>query len=559
MSKVITFKNADEMPPLAVSLADISYNKTGGWRYLRPEHRDKVPPCRAGCPAGNDIPRWLTLVAAGRFPEAWKLIRENNPFPGITGRVCYHPCETQCNRKELDEPISIAALERQVADECFDLHDELPALERQRQKIAVVGSGPAGLSCAYFLAKQGYPVMVYEAERQLGGMLRLGIPSYRLPREVIEREIAEIARLGVEFQTNTRVGRDIDLERLWATYDAVFVATGAYRSKPLEIAGEAEPGVRAGLEFLKAVNAGGKVSVGKRVIVIGGGNTAMDAARTALRLGAKVTVAYRRTRAEMPAVPDEVQEAEAEGVEFIFLAAPQKIERANGHLTVHFIKMQLGEPDKSGRRRPLPIPNSAFVREAETVLKAIGEEPDLSFLAEEIETSEGIIISNGQGLLTRAGLFLGGDARTGPSTVVQAIAEGKAAARAIQRYLCRGEARFATTVRREKFTEDKIKFNTSYFAPSARVAQLELPTAERITHFAEVKAPLWPEDAISEAQRCFSCGVCNLCDNCRLFCPDVAITRVNGVYAVNLDYCKGCGVCAEECPRGCIDLIEEGR
>ncbi|MCS6935967.1 MAG: NAD(P)-binding protein [Candidatus Bipolaricaulota bacterium] len=558
MGRAITFRSVAEMPPLAISLDDISHNKTGSWRYLRPVYRNKIPPCRAGCPAGNDIPRWLALVAEGRLTEAWKTIRENNPFPGITGRVCAHPCEAYCNRKEFDEPIAIAALERHVADEAFALHDEPPSGERRREKIAIVGSGPAGLSCAYFLAKQNYPVTIYEAESQPGGMLRLGIPSYRLPRDVIDKEIDDIVRLGVEIKTGYRVGRDIDLERLWASYDALFIATGAYRSRPLGIPGEELPGVLAGLDVLKAINTGRKISLGERVLVIGGGNTAMDAARTALRLGARVTVIYRRTRAEMPAIPEEIAQAEAEGVEFLFLAAPQKIERVHGRLRVHLIRMQLGEPDKSGRRRPVPLPNSEFVLEADALLKAIGEDPDLDFLAEELETSEGIVIHNERGRLSRAGIFLGGDARTGPSTVVEAIADGKAASKAIQRYL-RSPSRTASALLPERFAPEKIKLNTSYFAHQARVPVLELPPEERQHGFAEVKAPLWLEDAIVEAQRCFSCGVCNACDNCRVFCPDVAISRVNGLYHVNLEYCKGCGICAAECPRGCIDLIEEGR
>lgn len=558
MSKVITFNNAREMPPMAVSLGDISYNKTGSWRYLRPEHRDRVAPCRAGCPAGNEIPRWLALVAEGRFAEAWKLIREHNPFPGVTGRVCYHPCEAHCNRKDFDEPIAIAALERQVADESFALHDKLLIVERQSKKIAIVGSGPAGLACAYFLAKTGYPVTVFEAESRLGGMLRLGIPPYRLPRDVLDKEIDDIARLGVEFRANTRIGEDVDLEKLWMSYDALFIATGAYRSKPLGIAGEDERGVLAGLDFLKTVHSGGRVAIGKRVLVIGGGNTAMDAARTALRLGAHVTIVYRRTRAEMPAIPDEINEAAAEGIALLFLAAPLRIERAHGHLRAHFIKMQLGEPDASGRRRPVPIPNSEFSLEADTVLKAIGEAPDLTFLAEQIETSEGIIISDGQGLLSRAGLFLGGDARTGPSTVVQAIAEGKAAARAIQRHL-KSTNSLPTPTRREQLIAEALDLNLSYFTQRARVETLELDVEERAAGFAEVKTPLWPEDAVAEAQRCFSCGICNFCDNCRTFCPDVAITRRDGSYLVNWDYCKGCGICAEECPRGVISLTEEGR
>lgn len=553
--------STNEMPPLAVSLADMSHNKTGSWRYLRPSYQAKLAPCKAACPAGNEIPRWLGLISEGRFVEAWQLIRENNPFPGICGRVCPHPCEAACNRKGYDEALSIAALERLAADECFDLHDEISKIERRSERVAIVGSGPAGLSCAYFLAKAGYPVKIFEAESEPGGMLRLGIPRYRLPRDVLDKEIEEIARWGVDFKVNTRIGRD--LERLWEQHDAVFLATGAHRSRPLGIPGEEL--ALTGLEFLKAVNLslspstkeGGELplgqGLGRRVLVIGGGNTAMDAARTALRLGAQPVIVYRRTREEMPAIAEEIEEAEHEGIEFVFLAAPRAIRRLNKHLEVEFICMELGEPDASGRRRPIPIPNSEFVMRADSVLKAVGEEPELSFLSESLETSEGIVITRSQGLLERAGIFLGGDAQTGPSTVIQAIASGKEAARAIQRYL-QGE-------REPKYREleKALRLNFDYFAHQARAPTTHLPVAERIASGAEVKAPLSKDVAVAEASRCFSCGVCNFCDNCRVFCPDVAIARVNGAYEVNLDFCKGCGICAEECPRGCIELIEEER
>ena len=549
MRKPIVFTSEREMPPMAVSLADMSHNRTGSWRYMRPIYSEKIAPCKNACPLGNDIPRILSFVSEGRYEEAWRLFRQTSPLPGVCGRVCYHPCETRCNRKDFDEALSIASIERFVADACFDLEDEIPERPRRSEKIAIVGSGPAGLTCAYFLAKDGYAVTVFEAASQPGGMLRLGIPAYRLPREVLDREIELIARWGVEFRTNTKIGQDIDIEKLWEQYDALFVATGAHHSRALSIPGEEL--ALTGLEFLKAVNAGQTVNIGKRTLIIGGGNTAMDCARTALRLGAQPIVVYRRTREEMPAIAEEIEEAEHEGTRFEFLAAPTAIYQRDGRLEVHCIRMQLGEPDKSGRRRPVPIPGSDFVMRADSVLKAVGEEPDLSFLSERLETSEGIVMERAQGLLERAGIFVGGDAQTGPSTVAQAMRSGREAAFAIMRFL-RGERK-----PKAPQLDEALRVNFSYFAHKPRVKTPQLPVSERILGFAETKRALSADQARLEAQRCFSCGVCNNCDNCWVFCPDAAITRIDGTYKVNYDFCKGCGVCAEECPRSVISLVEE--
>ncbi len=543
------FTSAQEMPPMAVSLADMSQNRTGSWRYLRPVYSEKLAPCKNACPLGNDIPRILSLVSEGRYEDAWRRFRETSPLPGVCGRVCYHPCETKCNRKDFDEPLSIASLERFVADACFELTDRIPDRPHRSEKIAIVGSGPAGLTCAYFLAKDGYTVTVFEAASQPGGMLRLGIPSYRLPREVLDREIELIVRWGVEFRTNTKIGQDIDIEELWEQYDALFIATGAHRSRALNIPGEEF--ALTGLEFLKAVNAGQSVVLGKRVLIIGGGNTAMDCARTALRLGARPIVVYRRTREEMPAIAEEIEEAEHEGVQFEFLAAPVALRPRDGTLEVHCIRMQLGEPDTSGRRRPVPVPASDFVMRADSVLKAVGEEPDLEFLSERLETSEGIVIARSAGLLERAGIFMGGDAQTGPSTVAQAMRSGRETAYAIMRFL-----RGARKPKAHKLDE-ALRVNFDYFTHKPRVPTPQLPGAERITNFAETKRTISADQARAEASRCFSCGVCNQCNNCWVFCPDAAITRRDGTYDVNYDFCKGCGVCAEECPRSVISLIEE--
>ncbi len=549
----ITFHSEQEMPPLAVSVAASLANKTGSWRYLRPIYDPRRPPCSQACPAGNDIQGFIALITKERFYEAWELLRRTNPFPAICGRVCHHPCELDCNRRQFDEPISIRLLERLAADEGYKEDLGSPRPTSGMERVAIVGSGPAGLSCAYFLALRGYGVTVFEAEREPGGMLRLGIPDYRLPREVLDREIELVKRLGVEIETGVRVGEDLPLEEL-AEFGATFIAVGATKSRPLKVPGIEARGVLHGLDFLKRMNRGERVELGQTVAIIGGGNTAMDAARCALRLGAKPSVIYRRTRAEMPAIPEEIEAAEEEGVDFQFLASPVEVLTSKGKIEgAKFIKMELGEPDESGRRRPVPIPGSEFELELDNLILAIGEEPDLSFLPASVQLkAEGLI---NDPVLVESGLeiFAGGDAATGAGTVVDAIASGRQAAEAIDRRL-RG---LPEPQPQEPAIVPFERINLDYFEHQARVTGAVLQVAERVANLEEVERGLSGEQGPLEAERCFSCGVCNQCDNCLVYCPDVAIFRQGEEYSVDYDYCKGCGICAQECPRWVISLIEE--
>jgi len=542
----VVFSREEEMPLAAISVATSLANKTGSWRYLRPIYGAKKPPCNHACPAGNDIQGFIALILKERFREAWELLRQTNPFPAITGRVCHHPCELECNRREFDEPLSIRLLERLAADEGFKEGFRLPVIKPRPERVAIVGSGPAGLSCAHFLALEGYRVTVFEAEREPGGMLRLGIPEYRLPREVLDREISLVEELGVEIRTEMRFGKDINLEEL-GEFDAIFLALGLMRSRELSIPGVETDGVLHGLEFLKRVNLDEPVELGKRVAIIGGGNTAMDAARVALRLGAEPVVVYRRTRAEMPAIPEEIEAAEEEGIELRFLAAPVEASSVDGQLhKVKFVKMELGPPDESGRRRPVPIPGSEFEMEFDNLILAIGEEPDLAFLPQEVELREGRVEGK---------VFAGGDLATGAGTVVDAIASGRRVAEAIHRYL----QGLPEPPQPEETLVPFERINTDYFAHRPRVHERSLAVPARIGNFKEVELGLTREQGLQEGERCFSCGVCNQCDNCITFCPDVAISRHDDEYEVNYDYCKGCGICAHECPRWVIDLVEEER
>jgi NADPH-dependent glutamate synthase beta subunit-like oxidoreductase len=407
--------------------------------------KDDMPVCQATCPVNLDIRGYVGLIADGRFEESLHRIRERLPFAGVIGRICPHPCEDACNRGRQDEPLSICKLKRFVAD--FEMAErgavKIPEKAHPRDgKVAVVGAGPAGLSCAHDLAVAGYGVTVFEALPVAGGMLAVGIPAYRLPKDVLKREVDVVEALGVEIKTDTRIGRDFTIDDLFGQgFGAVFLGIGAWKSQKLRIEGEDAEGVVDGVEFLRDLNLGREVRTGVKVGVIGGGNVAMDSARSALRKGAgKVSILYRRTRQEMPANPEEIDAAEAEGIEIQYLVAPVEVLREGGRARgLRCTRMELGEPDASGRRRPVPVPGSEFDIELDMILPAIGQAADLSW----IDSSSGIEATKAGTLsvdpdtmaTTRPGVFAGGDAVTGPDIAIRAVAAGKRAAVAIDSYL----------------------------------------------------------------------------------------------------------------------------
>ncbi len=548
---------------------------------LRPTAVTKQPPCIDHCPSGNDIRGWLTVIAQHEKTglslddaqdKAWMMEAETTPFPAIMGRVCPHPCEGECNRKEKDSSVSINSVERFLGDWGIERKLALPKLDVGgpfEERVAIVGAGPSGLSCAYQLARRGYKVTVFESFEKPGGMLRYGIPEYRLPRTVIDAEVQKIVDLGVEIRYAERIGESLTLEGLRSDYDAVFVGIGAHKGWTMGIPGEDGPGVYTGTEFLHKVNAGDPVDIGRKVVVIGGGDTAIDAARVSLRLGpdsaavskrlgAEVHVLYRRTRAEMPAIEREIEEALEEGIAIDFLAAPVKILRdADGKMTGMTVqRMELGEPDDSGRRRPLPIEGEVYDVEADAVIMAVSQAPDWAALGGGIETKGSWLEVDDWGRTGLEGVWSGGDTLTlGLATI--SIGQGRKAAESIHLTL-RGQEH-TSPAPLPKIRPDRLKLDFYETSEPAK-RQVLSPEQRLAAPFDEVDLGITAQQALEEVNRCFSCGLCFGCERCWMYCQVSVFKKVadpvpGHYYSANLATCDGCKKCAEECPCGFLDLI----
>jgi len=483
------------------------------------------PPCRVACPAGVNAQGYIALISQGKFKEALEVVRRTMPFAGVIGRVCTHPCELDCERAKVDEPMSIRTLKRFIADYELKVGREkaTPVEQTKEGKVAIIGSGPAGFACAYDLVKKGYPVTVFEAMPMAGGLLRYGIPEYRLPKKVLDNEIDLVKELGVEIKTNTPVA---DLGGLFDKgYKAIFLGTGAGNSLKMGIPGENTTGVIHALDFLKQANSGAKVSLGKRVAVVGGGNAAIDGARVALRLGAKeVTIVYRRSRAEMPAAAGEIDEAEREGIKLHVLAAPVRVLSQDSRLTgIECIRMELGEPDASGRRRPVPIKGSEFNMDVDNVIMALGQEVNKAGLPKDLDyTGWGTLSVDSTTLETNiSGVFAGGDVVAGPSDVIASIAAGKEAAESIDRYLSGTDLREG---RPEQITRVK-EVSKDGVGKKARATMPMLDLEKRDGSFTEVELGFDEKTAIEEAKRCLNCAACSECLECVKACEAQAINH----------------------------------
>jgi indolepyruvate ferredoxin oxidoreductase alpha subunit len=501
--------------------------------------KDKVMPCSAACPAGNDIPAFLNLVKQGKFNEGLESIKQSNPLPAVLGRVCYHPCEADCNRGQLDKAIANRLIERFLGDYGLSLPSVKKETARHGEKVAIIGSGPAGLSCAYHLTMMSYPVTAFEALPVPGGMLRVGIPEYRLPKDVLSAEIKRIEDLGVDIRLNTTVTSINQLMN--QGYKAVFVAAGAHKDMKLGIPGEEKTGVLSATGFLREVNLGKAVGIGDRVIVVGGGNVAIDSARVAIRQGAKqASIVYRRSRAEMPASDEEIEAAEEEGIKITYLAVPTKV-LGDGKVTgMECTRMELGEPDANGRARPIPIKGSEFVIGADTVIVAIGQIPALTFADKELQISaQNTLIVDPDTLATnKPGVFAGGDVVTGPATVADAVGTGKRAAVSIDRYL-RGKPLNSKEKKRPVVSFEELHTANLPLLPKAK--------ASRVQGFAEVEDGLTPDVATVEAQRCLSCGPFSEKCIMLLYCPAIIRDKDDNTL-IDSSLCNGCGVCADICP-----------
>jgi NADPH-dependent glutamate synthase beta subunit-like oxidoreductase len=590
-----------------------------GRSWKCPVYVQRLPPCRNKCPASEDIRGYLTTIAqadlthqtAGEvLDKAWEILTDKNPLPSVHGRICPHPCETACNRKyKADGAVAINNMERFIGDYGLKRKLRLTKLtdEVKPEKIAIVGSGPSGLSAAYQMSRRGYQVTIFEAYERPGGMLRYGIPPYRLPKEVLDAEIQNILDLGVELKCNTKVGEDIPFEDVRRDFDAVYIAGGSHKGANMDVPGEDSANIFTAASFLNRVNTGAKVDIGDRVVVVGGGDSAVDAARVSLRLQAlkreeeelapvqeidkeeldeevkaqvavqdtisdktmvdaarvskrvskysEVVVLYRRTRAEMPAISEDVDAAEEEGIRIEYLSAPIRFITEGGRATaVECIRMELGEPDDSGRRRPVPIKGSEFTLPVDTVMVGIGQKPDLVGGMVELANKWGWVDASSIGETNQAGVFAGGDV-LGLGISANATGQGRVAARAMDAYLQKTEYKRPHMGGPVQHTELRL----DYYVPAPRNEEVEIDVAEAVAGFSEIRKTLSSEQALAEAGRCMSCGLCNICDQCRVFCPQQAITRSmkrakGKVMFTDYTRCTGCHVCFEACPTGYIQM-----
>jgi len=536
--------------PFAITLDPGSSlaNHTGSWRTLRPEYLDRLPPCNNVCPAGENIQAWLFHAESGDYEAAWRSLVRDNPMPAVMGRVCYHPCEGACNRAHLDSSVGINSVEHFLGDEALERGWKFdPPAPPTGRKVLVVGAGPSGLSAAYHLARLGHAVEIHEAGPMAGGMMRFGIPKYRLPREVLDGEVQRILDLGVTLRLGAKVD-DVMATMKSGGFDAVFLAVGAHIAKRAYIPANEAAKIMDAVQVLRGMEGESKPLLGRRVVVYGGGNTAIDVARTAKRLGAEeAMIVYRRTREKMPAHDFEVQDALEEGVLIKWLSTIK--EAGEGAITVE--KMALDE-------KGVPQPTGEFEKlEADSVVLALGQDVDLSLLDRVPGMQiEGGVVKVGPDLMTsHPGIFAGGDMVPAERTVTVAIGHGKKAARHIDAWL-RGEAHDPGP-KHELATFDKL--NTWYYSDASKTVRPMLDLQKRVTSFDEVVMALDETTALFEARRCLSCGNCFECDNCYGVCPDNAVVKLGpgNRFRFNYDYCKGCGVCAAECPCGAIRMVPE--
>ena len=535
--------------PFAITLAVNSSlaNHTGSWRVEIPEYLHRMPPCNNACPAGENIQNWLYIAEDGAYEAAWRALILDNPFPAVMGRVCYHPCQSACNRAELDEAVGINSVERFLGDHAIEKGWKIsaPTVE-SGLKVLVIGAGPAGLSAAYHLRRMGHAVTIRDATPAPGGMMRYGIPKYRLPREVLDAEINRIKDMGVIFEMNTRV--DDVHEAFDEGFSAVFLAIGAQLSKRAYIPASESARILDAIKLLHEVEVGSQPLLGRNVVVYGGGNTAMDVARTAKRLGAEAAIIiYRRTRDKAPANDQEITEAIEEGVLVKWLSTVKHVDEKK----LHIEKMEL---DENG----FPQPTGEFeTLEADSLILALGQEVDFALLGNsaDLDTKDGVMPVDATMMTSHPGIFAGGDMIPAERTVTTSIGHGKKAARNIDAWL--RKKTYAKIENNDIVTFDQL--NTWYYTDAPHIVRERLEASRRTKDFSEVVKGLDESNALYEARRCLSCGNCFECDNCFGVCPDNAIIKLGPGkgFEINLDYCKGCGICVAECPSSSMIMVPD--
>ncbi len=550
--------------------------RTGTWRAALPRHIQAPSPCHAACPVEGDIPEWIGQARARDFRAAWQTLTRHNPFPAIAGRICHHPCESACNRAGHDEALAICKLERFVGDLalkngwCFDA----PARQR-RERVAVVGGGPSGLAAAYHLRRLGYAVTLIESQPELGGLMRYGIPAYRLARDVLDGEIARIVALGVDVHCGHGLATPQDFERLRAGHDAVYLALGAQRRKRLPQLDYRRPWIVDGADYLARTSTGTPPSLGRHVVVIGGGSAALDAARSARRAGHAVTILALESQERMPAQHEEVIEAIEEGITLVDGAMLRGVVEtdptardcrtgvpAAPNLRLDCIRVSFEPGAERGQFTVTPQPGSEFTLEADALISSIGQDPDLAPLGSALAADGALLAADAAGATGAEGVWAGGDVASMARFVTEAVGMGQRAALSIDRAL-RSRAEPGAGADAAAMAPEALvplaAINLFYHPQQPRPAEHRLAVAERLARGSEVQLGLDIEAALAETVRCFSCGTCIHCDNCVSYCPDFAVQRAGDGYIVLTDYCKGCGVCVRECPTGSMKMIEEIR
>ena len=573
-------KHAEKIS-LFISRSNISteINKTGTWRFVRPKYHEKTAPCSAACPAGEDIARIEMLSNQGRYQDAAETILLENPFPSVCGRVCFHPCETVCNRAGFDDPVAIHALERFIGDIAIrdEVKPKLKKLPENGKTVCIVGAGPSGLAAGFFLSRLGYSCDIYETRSEPGGILRWGIPRYRLPDDVVASEIKRIKKTGVKIICNTPVTQNF-LQDVKDRYHALFIGCGHGRSLKMNIPGENM--AVDGLEFLNLLRKRKAVPSNQTAAVIGGGNTAIDCARSLVRLGATTTLVYRRRIQDMPAFKDEVAMADKEGVRIMELYSPLEINEDNGEYVLSLQRMKTsGMETDRGRARVIPDSQTTQHLRVQKIIVAIGAEPSTSWQFPSHKNAEALHLSHCTFTDSEPPLLFGGDLTNTIKSVTDAVASGKQAAMALDIFFKQGMHAITDRLnsclvgngpalsmecymggKRLVINPHIVSYddiNLDYFSRTPRVESETLSINKLMNSFDEIEATFTINQAMEETRRCFNCGICNACDNCRIFCPEIAVILQGAKRQINLDYCKGCGICVFECPRSAMDLEEE--